>query len=459
MLIEDLGSVIRVSSDTWEIEHLRTSGGVWSAVRFATGSRENLIRHPAGAAIRFVRPDPQAESGIFSDYCEHLDRNARLIHEQMPDGNAMVTAEGTFTDEHGRSIPVGFRRRTEYSPNAPIWTTLEIMSDCGCDGVVELRAFELALRPGLKRASVRFHPTQAGGPDLLGGRADYDLTRTGDVPFMSRFTPIELAVEGIKVFPASDLAAWDCGIKPDMGIGLYTIRHSTDGMTLQMSPYCMALRRVGARVQGHITYRLGISFSPEQKKDSESHIAAINSDWPSESTIKDLVQKGISIIRLDNGYRENGPFWRAGSWPPYDETNMSELRRVIDAAHRHGLKVIPSVSIKEFHPETTEFAARSHQWMHMPAPSLGIIHNYAGGGEFGAFMCLKSGWREFIKHHVERILNGLPWDGLYLHMASPTPCCHPGHSSALWHTDQEELQDFLAYCRRQVGHRLLIVKE
>ena len=458
--VEEHDKGVRLRTQFWQVEHIREAGGAWSSITFTNGSGKNLLRGPFSSALRFVRPDPHSESGVYTAFCENLEKTPRLRVEQTAEGFPVVIAEGTYRDETGKPIPVGFRRRTEYHDYGLIWTTLDIMSESGCDEVVEVRALELPLRSGLTDCYVRFHPTQAGGADLLGARGWFDLTRPG-TRFLSRFTPLQILcferdVEGLELFPGSELAQWDCGLKPDLGLGLYMVTQDAGGTTVELDPYCLAFRRMKTRVHGTLSFRLGIGLpfvKPRERARNKIFHASANSRWPADDDLARLSHAGVKLIRFHNDYREDGPFWRDGLYPPYDEPNMRELKRVVDAAHAHGMQIVPYVSVKELHPDTPEFKRHAREWMHQAAPSLDIVHTWAGSGEYGGLMCLKSGWLDFRKRSVDTILAGLPWDGLYFDWCSFLPCCHAGHSRGPYHSDIEPFLDFLLYCRGRVGER------
>ena len=467
--IDEREACIRVSNAAWQIEHLRAAGGAWSSIRFTNGSATGLLQRPLNSAVRFVKSDPGSESGVYTAFCEANEPHPRMRVEHIGEVTAVI-AEGTYRNEKGEPIPVGYRRRTEYHEHGLIWTTLELMSDSGCDEVVEVRALEMFLRAGMSNCFVRFHPTQAGGSDLLGGRAWYDLNAlvpdaTGQTqcatPFLSRYTPLQImccqrGVEGIELFPGSELSQWDCSLKPEIGLGLYRVEHSGAGTTIELSPYCMALRRIKVKLQGTLAFRLGIGLpllAPREHalKTVCYSPASSGSRWASDDDIGKMASAGVELIRFQNDYCEDGTFWRNGMYRPYDEAYMSELKRVVDTVHRHGMKIVPYISLKEFHPGAPGYARHSNEWMHMAAPSLDIIHNWAGSGEYGGLMCMKSGWLEFRKHSVDRILAELPWDGLYLDWTTFFPCCHPGHGRGPFHSDLDGFLDFLFFCRKRLG--------
>jgi hypothetical protein len=454
--VEEHAEGIRVVAGAWTVEHHARHGGCWTSLLI--GGIE-WLRGPACGSLRFVQPAPGSPTGIFSAFSECNDPAPRLRTETSAAGVVSVIAEGTFRDAQGKTIPVGYRRRTEYHEHGLIWTTLEFLSDSGCDDVVEVRALEVPLAPGLSEAFVRFHPTQAGGADLLGGRARYDLSHAANpTAFLARFTPLQISLKrtngaGIDLFPGSDLAQWDTTFKPDAGLGHYAVSRVAAGDLLELSPYCMAFRRNKIKVQGAPALRLGIALPSAQREAPKT--AVISSPATRDSEISVLAAKGVKVLRYSDSFREGPAFWRNGQHPPYDESGMRELARVIETAHRHGMKIIPTISLKELHPDVPAFSTHARAWMHQAAPSLDLIHNWNGSGESGALMCLKSGWFDYLKAHIETVLTALPWDGLYLDAATPYPCCHPMHSRGAYHSDLEPLIDFFTFARQRVRDGLL----
>ena len=452
---------ITVRTNDWVVEHSAERGGAWTSVILNNGTGRNLLRKPLSSVIRFHKVDG-SEYGLFPTYTEANETRPNLRLERTRDGFPIIVAEGAYKDEKGNPIPVGYRRRTEYHDFGLVWSTLEIMSDIGCDGVVHVRAFEAQLRDGLTDLYVREHPATAPNVDLLGGTHWYDLPRSGNAtPFYSRYAPIhvicfERGVEGIEFFPGSELAQWDCNIKPEPGHGLYVVSQSPEGTNVEFDPYCVAFRRVKIKLQGVQTYRMGIglpSLKPRRHVHTGPFHAGTWSEWASDADIEKLAKAGVKLLRFHCDYRENGPFWHDGMYPPFDAAGMKELRRVIDTAHKFGMKIVPYISLKEFHPISPGFAENAYAWMHMASPFLDMIHTWIRSGEFGGVMCMRSAWLEFRKRSIDIILSDLPWDGLYFDWCTAHPCRHPGHGRGPYHTDIEECLDFLLYCRKRVGER------
>ncbi|MEI6234616.1 MAG: hypothetical protein WCT04_16295 [Planctomycetota bacterium] len=457
--IEDRDDCVRVSTDYWEIEHLKRAGGAWNSLVFKNGSKQNILRGPLTSSLRVLRSEtrPGDPYGYFSESNEPAPR---INIETAPNGTVSIITEGTYRTVNGDAIPVGFRRRTDYAAHGLVWTTLNIMSDCGCGQIVEVRALGLALRAGMTDAFARFHPTQAGGADLLGGRTWIDLQRnTHTTPFLSRFTPLQVAcfergVEGLEVFPSSDLAQWDCGFKPDAGLGNFRIGHDASGASIELDPYCLASRRMPIRIQGTTTLRLGIALNdvkPRVKTQKPIKHAFLHSPNATDAEIELLAAEGVELICYRDDCREGGTFWHNGDVTPYNAIGMAGLRRVIDSCQRCNIKIVPYISSHELHPSTQAYDMHARDWMHSAARSLDVVHTWHGQEESGGLMCLRSGWLDYRKNTISAILNQLPWDGVCLDWPNPLPCCHPGHAAGPFHSDMDELLDLLFYCRDRIG--------
>jgi hypothetical protein len=450
--VETINGGIRVDTGSWKIEHTAQMGGAWTSLIPARGAAGNLLRSPLTSAIRCLASD-----GSLREYRESFDTQARLRSEVIGPVSAVV-AEGVFRDERGQTVPVGFRRRTEYHDNWLIWSTLEIMSDCGCADVVELCAAKVVLRPGLTHCAVKLHPTQAGGSDLLGTSGEFSLVPNATA-FLSRFTPLQVlcadrAGDGIEFFPGSDLAAWDFACKGDVGLGFYRVAQGADGTRVELMPYCMTQRRVRTTLQGKLALKFGVGLpvAPVSLRHRAPQFISPLPDasWNAIETMKAYADSGLETLCFRNDVDSSGRYWRNGVYPPYDAAGMDELKDAINAAHAAGLKIIARVGVHEVHTSVPEYTRHGGEWMHMAAPSLGPIRSWRGNDETGVLMCLNSGWLEFIKRYIDTVLTALPWDGVYLEGATPYPCCHPAHGRA-FHSDIDGLLNLLAWCRTRVG--------
>ena len=73
-------------------------------------------------------------------------------------------------------------------------------------------------------------------------------------------------------------------------------------------------------------------------------------------------------------------------------------------------------------------------------------------------MCLRSGWLDFLKFSIDRVLKNHPLDGVYYDWNVALLCSNPLHEGnrdraapAKGHWDMDELLDLMEWTRRRVG--------
>ncbi len=131
-------------------------------------------------------------------------------------------------------------------------------------------------------------------------------------------------------------------------------------------------------------------------------------DWVSTDQVQRWAQSGIQTVHChnDGDYYDDGLFWRDGSYPPYPD--MEKYDRVIADCHKVGIRVATYFSNKELHPSTAQFQQHGTEWGRMNRKG-DLQHNfYKANSEFGAQMCLRSGWLDSLKASVDRVLTAPP---------------------------------------------------
>ncbi|MCX8109051.1 MAG: DUF6259 domain-containing protein, partial [Verrucomicrobiae bacterium] len=165
----------------------------------------------------------------------------------------------------------------------------------------------------------------------------------------------------------------------------------------------------------------------------------------------------------DGDYYGDGLFWRDGSYPPYPD--MDKYDAVIAECHKAGIRVATYFSNKELHPSTGEFRDHGSAWGRKDIKG-NLRHNFfRGTNEFGVQMCLRSGWLEFLKFSVDRVLRNHKLDGVYYDWNVALICHNPLHerngkgSSAegAGHWDIDELIDLMEWTRHRVGPDGLVI--
>jgi len=117
---------------------------------------------------------------------------------------------------------------------------------------------------------------------------------------------------------------------------------------------------------------------------------------------------------------------------------------------------VPYFSLKELHPICPEYIQYAEDWKRTVDSKGSIIHNYVGSGEFGAQMCLRSGWLDFRKASIDLVLSKHNFDGVYYDWVSALYCNNPQHLEGKKHNDVRELLDLIFWTRKRVGPNGLV---
>lgn len=407
-----------VGNEYFESLHSQKDGGAWKSLIFKKGTGKNLIAQPLSSHFKFTSPlDPKAMYIGNYAYSEILDKKATLAVERSKSGEVVVTSSGRYTRDTGATLPARYTRTVIDNEFGLVKTFLDVTAEKPIDKVIEFGAAEIQFRPGMNKAFVKHHPMLMQALDFQGA-GWLDLPKQG---YTARYMPsyvavVEQNVEGIELFPGSDYYEWDTFAGAEIkGIGFVSGGGDAPvGVTL--APHCWGIRRIGLRVEG--THRFELNFGIPFIKDKrdiffKTFQCGTDSMWATEPQLKELAEGGVKLLRFHNDYRENGPFWHDGMYPPYDKKGMKELKRVVTSAHRLGMKIIPYISLKEFHPESPGYLENYKEWQRMEMGTGEVTHTYFVTGEFGGLMCMRSAWLERRKQDVETILGDLPWDGLY----------------------------------------------
>jgi hypothetical protein len=350
------------------------------------------------------------------------------------------------------------------------------------------------LDPSFTHYGYNPNAAEAFDPEVLqNGSCFWGKIRPGtqfDVPFETRYIPRYMVwanpgAEGIEWFPSDSLAQWDYQVAGQPGAGCASLRASVDppGIEIAIDPLNLAptfnLEHGGyATAMGSYVfdYYLGIpivdgrghnpwlerSFNPDRGK------------WVSTDQIKRNAALGVTTMTLhdDGDANHDGLFWRDGDWPPYPPDQMKKMGEAIAACHQHGIKTLPYFSNHELNHATKEFSEHGEEWGTKPDDQGNLRPNY----DWGALMCLKSGWLDYFTLCVDRALKNYPSEGVYYDWNQPLYCNSPRHVgkttngvsaakglgslalSATGHWDVDELLELMEWTRERVGpHGLMMV--
>ena len=421
---------ILLQTPYYQIEHSRDRGGALSAVRYPHGTGQNLLLEPARTLMTSL-------SGEFMDTAE----SAPFVSMMPGTDEAVLTIEGMLRDADGEDCGVAYRHIYRYRWGFVRVRKQFVFPGSGVD-VRCLQVFGCLLRPDLGHYGVRpGAPAEASPNPAAFGVCQWGRLRPGqafDYPYESRVVPRYLAVaspgrEGLEWFVSSDLAMWDYQATGTPGNGHLSVGSQADPPGVRINIETLDLPRGDARLQGTLTFdfHLGFPILPGRAHRPFLHRSFNRKHWPSEEQVREWSVKGVGTAHFhhDGDSFRDGVFWRDGLYPPFGPADMAEFDRVIATCHRYGIQVATYVSNKELHPTTEAYRMHGSEWARLSSDRGEQMHNYYSGDEFGAQMCLRSGWLEYLKQYIDTILRHHALDGVYFDWNAALYCHNPAHVS------------------------------
>ncbi len=483
---------LAVSTRYWLFEHDLERGGAIARIRLTHGRAANLLVRPIETAVQLASPPNELASEreamtrlIFSD----LNDRAPRVTDSGPGPSVTVTVEAALADTAGS--PSGLRTRTTYEYRwGYVRIRKELIAGPQPARVRHFKVLGTVLDPSLTDYGYRPGIREMMDPELFSWRGGqirrWGKIRPGthfDLPMRTRQIPLyavfaNRGVEGIEWFVSDDLYQWDYQLTGEPGTGYFEASASTDplGVAVAIYPVILSTRYElpkGGNVALQGTYRfayyLGIpileghAWNPWLNRS----YAVNRGQWVSEEDIRKNAEDGITTMHLhnDGDAHGDGLFWRDGSYPPYPPEEMKKMDRVIATIHKYGMKTAPYFSNHELHQSTPEFARYGTVWGRIVDDQANLRPN----DYYGAHMCLKSGWLDFLKFSVDRVLDNHAFDGTYYDWNLAMFCNNPLHVGKAWngvtgekglgaaaisetaHWDIDELIDLMEWTRRRVG--------
>ena len=107
---------------------------------------------------------------------------------------------------------------------------------------------------------------------------------------------------------------------------------------------------------------------------------------------------------------------------------MDRYDKVLTECRQAGIRTATYFSNKELHPSTPEFKEHGEEWGRKDRRG-DLRHTFfsKARSEFGALMCLRSGWLEYLKLSIDRVLKNHPLDGVYFDWNVALYCENPLH--------------------------------
>lgn len=416
--VKQTKSYVRITSPFWEISHNLSCGGIVDIMKFQHGSGANLLASPFVTGV-----DGWTDASVTSP---HVD-------VQSDEHAATVMVSGRLTNMDGQKANINYQHIYYYTENFIHVTTKLTFSDDQAVQQVEVGSVKLAGE--LNEYGYRPSPRDDASERKMCSARFGEITYDDSAVIELNHTPIYLLffnrfVEGFDICLGGDFATWETGLTGKAGMGQYCVSGKSESqhIEVQRMPLHSDLPVTVEAGSYNFSYYLGLPKIVKSSARKWFHLSFGNHPWPSDETIQQWAEHGVNIVRLHNDFASDGNFWHDADWPPYDEGGMQELRRVINTAHEHGIKVVPYFSGYEMHPEAPCYKTHLDLWKRCYGDLEAEYHNHTGNGEFGVQMCLESGWLQRRKHDIKTAYRELGFDGLYFDWVMSLPCDNPHHS-------------------------------
>jgi Domain of unknown function (DUF6259) len=462
---DDSAGIIALSTPFYTIRHDLRRGGAICEITLNHGRAANLLVGPIETRVR------DEDGALLTDL---KDPKPEVTHRRAG-LSEIITVDASLMDSRGCSSGLRVKTTFEYR-----WGYVKIHREfvlpAGGARLRELCPLSTILAPTLTDYGYREGITEKEGaePFAFGSNVWRKLRpgRPSDLPLKTRFVPrsmifVDPGVEGIEWFVGSDLAPWELGPAGRRGRGRCSLEQSQDppGQALSISPLWSADSARAVTNGWAFDFYIAVPILEGRAQPPWLHTTFNRNkgNWVSAEEIRGWSEKGYQTVHChnDGDYYADGLFWRDGSYPPYPD--MDRYNGVLEECRRAGIRTATYFSNKELHPGTTEFKEHGQEWGRKDRRG-GLRHNfYRGRSEFGAQMCLRSGWLEYLKLSIDRVLRNHPLDGVYFDWNVALYCANPLHEGkaagekARGHWDMDELMDLMEWTRQRVGPGGLVI--
>jgi hypothetical protein len=484
-----------LSTRYYTVEHDLKKGGAISKIGYTFGKAENLLLRPLAASVEVRGGEPpgqmRGEERRLKVFTDVADSSATVSTAKAGKWE-VVTTHGRLLNDDGEDS--GVVTTTSYTYR---WGYIKIHKEFHFPAqglkLRRLSVLSTLLDPSFTHFGYNPHAAEAFSPEVLqNGSCFWGKIRPGtqfDVPFQTRYIPRYLVwanpgVEGIEWFASDALAQWDYQVAGQLGAGYAALHASVDppGVAVSIDPLDVSPTFLLPR-GGYVTaagsysfdYYLGMPILDGQGHNPwwERSFNPQGGKWVSVDQIKRNATLGVATMTLhdDGDVNHDGLYWRDGDWPPYPPEQMQRMAEVIETCHQQGIKTVPYFSNHELNQATSEFKAHGEEWG-CKADDQGTLRpNF----NWGALMCLKSGWLDYFKLFVDRALKNYHFDGVYYDWNQSLYCnnaLHVGKASngvstarglgsmalsPTGHWDVDELLELMEWTRERVGPRGLIL--
>lgn len=472
----ETAGMLTLSTPYYTFRHDLKHGAEISLVALNYGAAKNLLVKPLNAYV------VTAEGESFH---AQNDASPEVVVEKLAKAR-IVRVTARLVSAKGRDSGIRLRTRYEYR-----WGYLKIRREFifGEQAVAVRRVsvFSATFDPSLEQYGYRQGMAEQEGVSPVSfGVMQWRKMRAGaffDPPLQTLHVPRYLAlvnpgIEGIEWFVSDDLAQWDYQVAGRPGVGLCNVSASLAplGVSVQINALDIT-GQVPAKGTWTFDSYLGVPILEGHANPTWLHTSfgARGGKWVSEEDVRKWAESGIRTVHChnDGDATGDGLFWRDGTYPPYPPEEMKKYDRVLELSHQNGIQVTTYFSNKELHPAAKEYQEHAEEWGRKPDDTGKLHHNRAAHGEYGAQMCLKSGWLQQLEHNIDTVLKSHKLDGVYYDWNVALYCNNPLHVgkssngvtgqtgtlalSPTGHWDMDELLELMEWTRERVGPKGMIV--
>jgi hypothetical protein len=462
---DEASSILTLRTPYCTIEQNLKKGGAITRLTLTHGKAANLLVRPIETRVR------DKNGTLLTD----LNDSAPTVAYRREGLNEIVVIECSLKDQAGRDS--GLRVKSTYQYR---WGYVKIRKELLAPGgasVREICPLATVVAPSLSDYGYREGTTEEEkAPTFSFGSNRWGKLRLGhpsDKIVETRYVPrsmilVDPGVEGLEWFVGSDLSQWELAITGRRGGGQCLLDRHQDppGLALSVAPLWSPDAAVSLPSTCVFDFYLAFPLLEGRAQRPWIHTSFNRNrgNWVSTDDIQRWAQKGIQTVHChnDGDYYDDGLFWRDGVYPPYPD--MDHYDKVLTDCRKAGIRTATYFSNKELHPSAKEFRQHGDEWARKDRKG-NLRHNfYRPNHEFGAQMCLRSGWLDFLKLSIDRVLKTHPLDGVYYDWNVALLCSNPLHEGqhdpkapAKGHWDMDEMLDLMEWTRQRVGPTGLVI--
>ncbi|HOV22589.1 MAG TPA: DUF6259 domain-containing protein [bacterium] len=478
--LQHKGHLLKVFTEYWEVEQDINRGGSIVSIVFVNGSGKNILRKPLlsyvdkmGDVLSFMsagkRPEHSEEKLFFSTSSE---KKPKVEIDKTSAGFPIIISSGFLYNNKGETTGISYSEQCEYHSSF-IRRTITFQFDEPANDILVLGVAKIVIDRSLCEYAYKYSAWQARhGGNLLTNLIYGKVYPFAYPVYVERYPFRYLSLfnrgkDAIEFLPSSNVELWETGITGTPGsgfFGLYTLEDKR-GNTILMEPFHELTlgypdpkyKRPELKGKYSFTFTIGLPMIEKNYPADIRHVGFNNHPWPDEKEIRKWAEYGVNVARLHNDFDKSGNFWHDGTFPPYDEEDIKKMKETIATAHRYGIKVIPYFSLSELHPSSEAWKKNHDFWKRTEDDNDTEIHNYWQNGEYGAQMCLASGWNDYLKNYIKKIVETYGFDGVYFDWVSSLYCNNRRHKEYN-HLTCDEILEFLEWTRNFLGtNRVLVI--